>query len=54
MSYLTWSVMVWKKDYEMKCSVHNKLDGVANFSKDRKARQMDLSKKKCRQDIKWD
>lgn len=53
LSHLTWSIMVWKKDYEMECSVH-KLDGVANFNKDRKARQMDLSKKKCGQEIKLD
>ena len=54
LSYLTWSETVWKKDYEMKCSIYNKSDDTTNFNKDWKARQMDLSKKKCWQEIKLD
>lgn len=38
----------------MKFSVHDKLNGVANFSEDRESRQMDLSKKKYWQEIKLD
>ena len=36
--------MIWKKDCDF--SVHDKLDGVANSSKDREARQMDLKVKR--------
>ena len=38
----------------MKFSVHDKSDGVANSSKDREARQMDLSEKKYGVEIKLD
>lgn len=38
----------------MKCSVHDKLDGVANFSEDRESRQTVLSKKNYWQEIKLD